>query len=123
MTALADLLTPRAQGGDRFLFPPRAGAEGRLFGGQALGQALAGALATIAPDRIAHSLHAHFLRTGDANHDNIVDVADLALLIAAFDADPSASNWDERVDFDMNQIVDVIDLSYIIANFDAEGDA
>jgi len=66
MTALADLLTPRAQGRDRFLFPPCAGAEGRLFGGQALGQALAGALATIAPDRIAHSLHAHFLRTGDA---------------------------------------------------------
>lgn len=38
-----------------------------LFGGQVLGQALMAATRTVEPDRQAHSLHAYFLRAGDAN--------------------------------------------------------
>lgn len=37
---------------------------GRVFGGQVLGQALHAALRTV-EDRVAHSLHAYFLREGD----------------------------------------------------------
>lgn len=37
-----------------------------LFGGQVLGQALMAATRTVEPDRQAHSMHAYFLRAGDA---------------------------------------------------------
>jgi acyl-CoA thioesterase-2 len=37
-----------------------------LFGGQVLGQALLAAGQTVEPDRQAHSMHAYFLRPGDA---------------------------------------------------------
>ncbi|MFN7956551.1 MAG: acyl-CoA thioesterase II [bacterium] len=39
---------------------------GAVFGGQVLGQALSAASQTVPPDRGAHSLHAYFLRPGDA---------------------------------------------------------
>ncbi|MFI5616795.1 acyl-CoA thioesterase [Streptomyces sp. NPDC051567] len=38
----------------------------RVFGGQVAAQALAAAGRTVPADRVAHSLHAYFLRTGDA---------------------------------------------------------
>ena len=40
---------------------------GRIFGGQAIGQALSAARQTVAPDRHVHSFHSYFLREGDAN--------------------------------------------------------
>jgi acyl-CoA thioesterase-2 len=40
--------------------------HGRVFGGQVLAQALAAATATVT-DRSAHSMHAYFLRAGDAS--------------------------------------------------------
>ncbi len=36
----------------------------RLFGGQVVAQALAAAIATVAPDRRTHSLHSYFIRPG-----------------------------------------------------------
>ena len=39
----------------------------QVYGGQVLGQALKAAYATVEPDRVAHSLHAYFLRRGDFN--------------------------------------------------------
>jgi len=39
---------------------------GQVFGGQVLGQALSAAEQTVPEGRYAHSLHAYFLRTGDA---------------------------------------------------------
>ncbi|WP_309619995.1 acyl-CoA thioesterase II [Salinibacterium sp.] len=39
--------------------------HGRVFGGQVLAQSLVAAQRTIAPDRIAHSMHGYFLRPGD----------------------------------------------------------
>jgi acyl-CoA thioesterase-2 len=39
----------------------------QVYGGQVLGQALKAAYATVAPERVAHSLHAYFLRRGDFN--------------------------------------------------------
>jgi len=38
-----------------------------VFGGQVLGQALSAAQQTVSTDRIAHSLHAYFLRAGDVD--------------------------------------------------------
>jgi acyl-CoA thioesterase II len=37
----------------------------QVFGGQVLGQSLKAAYATVDPQRVAHSLHAYFLRRGD----------------------------------------------------------
>ncbi|WP_020407430.1 acyl-CoA thioesterase [Hahella ganghwensis] len=48
-----------------------------VFGGQVIGQALMAAYQTVEPDRQAHSLHAYFLRPGDANHDIIYEVTKL----------------------------------------------
>ncbi len=39
----------------------------QVFGGQVLGQGLRAAYGTVDPDRVAHSLHAYFLRRGDFN--------------------------------------------------------
>jgi acyl-CoA thioesterase II len=39
----------------------------QVFGGQVLGQALKAAYATVDADRVAHSLHAYFLKRGDFN--------------------------------------------------------
>ena len=49
---------------------------GRVFGGQVLGQALYAALRTVV-GRVAHSLHAYFLREGD-NHAPIIYEVDRA---------------------------------------------
>jgi acyl-CoA thioesterase-2 len=40
---------------------------GNVFGGQVLGQALSAAYRTVSAERKAHSLHAYFLRPGDAS--------------------------------------------------------
>jgi len=40
--------------------------RGRSFGGQVIAQALMAATRTVDPDRTAHSLHAYFMRPGDA---------------------------------------------------------
>jgi acyl-CoA thioesterase-2 len=66
---LVDLLTVQPDGADRFLgaqIPPGTG-HGRVFGGQVIAQALAAADATVPEGRLAHSLHAYFLRMGDDN--------------------------------------------------------
>jgi acyl-CoA thioesterase-2 len=47
---------------------------GSVFGGQVLGQALSAASQTVAADRTAHSLHAYFLRPGDASKSIIYEV-------------------------------------------------
>ena len=46
---------------------------GRVFGGQVLGQALYAALRTV-EDRVAHSLHAYFLREGDPSAPIVYEV-------------------------------------------------
>ena len=48
--------------------------SGNVFGGQVLGQALMAAYKTVPRDRIAHSLHAYFLRPGDLQKNIIYDI-------------------------------------------------
>jgi acyl-CoA thioesterase-2 len=45
-----------------------------VFGGQVLGQALSAAQATVDSGRMAHSLHAYFLRAGDIQQPIVYDV-------------------------------------------------
>lgn len=47
---------------------------GNVFGGQVLGQALSAATQTTPPDREVHSLHAYFLRRGDASKPIVYEV-------------------------------------------------
>jgi acyl-CoA thioesterase-2 len=47
---------------------------GAIFGGQVVGQALSAAEQTVPSDRRVHSLHAYFLRRGDASKPVVYDV-------------------------------------------------
>ncbi len=47
---------------------------GTVFGGQVLGQALSAATQTVPSDRRVHSMHAYFLRPGDARKPIVYDV-------------------------------------------------
>lgn len=53
---------------DLYRGPRLPGGVGRVFGGQVIAQALQAAQRSVEGDRIAHSLHAYFMRPGDENH-------------------------------------------------------
>jgi acyl-CoA thioesterase-2 len=59
-------LDPR--GGDRFVGRRQLEGMGRVFGGQAIAQALVAAHRTVPDERPTHSLHAYFLRSGSDEH-------------------------------------------------------
>jgi acyl-CoA thioesterase-2 len=59
-------LDPR--GGDRFIGRRHKEGTGRVFGGQAIAQALGAARRTVPGERHSHSLHAYFLRSGSDEH-------------------------------------------------------
>jgi acyl-CoA thioesterase-2 len=63
---LVELLTPRKAGDGVWMGEPGPAVGPRLFGGQALGQALMAASLEDDAGRLAHSLHAYFLRAGTA---------------------------------------------------------
>lgn len=63
----AGVLPLSPTGEDEFRAGPRRQAPERSFGGAVVAQSLLAAGATVAPDRAAHSLHAYFLRTGEAS--------------------------------------------------------
>ena len=50
---------------DLYRGPRNPGGQGRVFGGQVIGQALMAATGSIEDDKVAHSLHAYFMRPGD----------------------------------------------------------
>ena len=58
------LLDLEPRGGDRFIGRANRDGQGRVFGGQAIAQALGSARRTVPEDRHTHSLHAYFLRGG-----------------------------------------------------------
>jgi acyl-CoA thioesterase-2 len=69
------MLTPRACGVDRFEAAGGRGGWARLYGGQVIAQALAAATATVDPLRLAHSVHAYFVRPGRFDIPITFDVA------------------------------------------------
>ncbi len=61
------LLDLEQRGGDLFVGRKHPEGTGRVFGGQAIAQALGAARHTVPVDRHTHSLHAYFLRSGSDN--------------------------------------------------------
>ncbi|MFA5864765.1 MAG: chitobiase/beta-hexosaminidase C-terminal domain-containing protein [Phycisphaerae bacterium] len=53
---------------------------------------------------------------GDVNGDNVVDSADLSIVLAAMDAVPTSGNWDGRADLDSDNEITSTDLSIVLAN-------
>jgi len=62
---LVHLLTLQPQGDDMLLGTPQPGGVGRVYGGQVIAQALQAAQASVTDGKVAHSLHAYFLRGGE----------------------------------------------------------
>lgn len=69
VAGLVSLLEVRDRGDDHFLGLRKPDGLGRVFGGQVIAQALHAAELTVDPSRIAHSLHAYFLRGGSEEHE------------------------------------------------------
>jgi acyl-CoA thioesterase-2 len=72
--ALLELLDLETIDRDLFRGAKDPMAEGRVFGGQVVAQALMAATRTVDPGRQAHSLHAYFVRPGDDAHPIIYHV-------------------------------------------------
>jgi acyl-CoA thioesterase len=64
VTELEELLSVQRMGDGWYLGMRKPGGVGRVFGGQVIAQALAAAQDTVGSERIAHSLHAYFMRAG-----------------------------------------------------------
>lgn len=64
VAGLVRLLTVEKRASDIFMGSPQPGGVGRVFGGQVVAQALQAAQASIGDTKVAHSLHAYFLRGG-----------------------------------------------------------
>ncbi len=60
------LLDLETRGADRFMGRYQDGETGRIFGGQAIAQALVATRRTVPPEFLIHSLHGYFLRGGTA---------------------------------------------------------
>jgi acyl-CoA thioesterase II len=69
VTELEELLSVTRMGDGWYLGRRKAGGVGRVFGGQVIAQALAAAQDTVGPERIAHSLHAYFMRAGSEDYE------------------------------------------------------
>lgn len=73
-TELLALIQPQALEMNLFRGESRDIGTPQVFGGQVLAQALLAASATVEENRLAHSLHAYFLRAGDPEAPIIYDV-------------------------------------------------
>lgn len=64
-TDLRTLLTLEAVSPDAFIAPSAHTGWGRIYGGQAIAQALRAAALTVSPGQVPHSMHAYYVRQGD----------------------------------------------------------
>ena len=64
------------------------------------------------------------LRAGDANNDNVCDIADFGILANAYNSDANipGSGYDVRADFDCNGVVDIADFGLLVNNYNTTGD-
>jgi acyl-CoA thioesterase-2 len=69
VSELEDLLTVKSMGDGWYLGKRKPGGVGRVFGGQVIAQALAAAQDSVSTERIAHSLHAYFMRAGSEDYE------------------------------------------------------
>lgn len=71
---LLKVLSPQADGVDRFVGTNMHPEGFRVYGGQVLAQAVSAAVETVDPDRRLHSQHAYFLRPGDVTKPIVLEV-------------------------------------------------
>ena len=69
-----------------------------------------------------NTLDMGLLREGDANDDNRVNVADFAILRAAYFTEEGQPDFDPRADFDEDNRINVRDFALLRSNYFAEGD-
>jgi acyl-CoA thioesterase II len=69
VTQLEDLLAVTRMGDGWYLGKRKGDGVGRVFGGQVIAQALAAAQDTVSSERVAHSLHAYFMRPGNEDYE------------------------------------------------------
>ena len=71
----------------------------------------------------AHNVAA-FLPGGDANNDNVVDIADFGALVNAYNSDSTIpkSGYDIHADFNGDGLVDIADFGILVNNYNAVGD-
>jgi hypothetical protein len=62
-----------------------------------------------------------FLRVGDANDDNFVDITDLLTLIGAYNQVAPSSGYLEAADFTCDGVNDISDLLLLISNYNQQG--
>ena len=63
------------------------------------------------------------LSGGDANGDNVIDIADFGVLVNAYGgAAGSGSGYDIRADFNCDGVVDIADFGILVNNYGASGD-
>jgi hypothetical protein len=53
----------------------------------------------------------------DLNKNGIVDIEDIVIAAAAFDASPGDPNWNEAADLDNNGIIDILDIYRVAKDF------
>lgn len=62
------------------------------------------------------------MTNGDCNNDNVIDLTDYTILVSAFNALPSSTNWDVRADLNGDNTVDLTDYTILVTNFNSVGD-
>ena len=63
------------------------------------------------------------LRAGDANNDNVIDIADFGVLVNAYNSDSTKpkSGYDAHADFNGDGVVDIADFGLLVNNYNASG--
>ena len=62
------------------------------------------------------------LSGGDANNDNVVDIADFGILVSSYNLSAGMQNYDDRADLNADGSVDIADFGLIVNNFGSSGD-
>jgi acyl-CoA thioesterase-2 len=84
---------------------------GNVFGGQVLGQALSAASQTVSSDRLAHSLHAYFLRAGDVKKP-IVYIVDCIRNGKSFTTRRVVATQNDRAIFTMSASFHIVETGF-----------
>ena len=63
-----------------------------------------------------------FLRNGDCNGDNVVDLTDYTIVIEAFDSLEGDGKWNPQADLNEDGAIDLTDYVLVLLNFNAVGD-
>jgi hypothetical protein len=61
------------------------------------------------------------LLSGDLNNDNIVDLADVAIVRTAYGATATSAKWNELADLNGDGIINSVDLGIVMKNFEKTG--